>query len=140
MRAGRDLTISKKERIMVPDHDELAEEFFAPPGAVRVSPAALKMVQEFGGRVRRAPSDANWISGFEWFFARSIRPRPDAPWEDMGPGLALGAYARSDLPPAAVQRIGGVELVIKIPRHVYESSTERLIDVDAIAPFKLVLR
>src|SRR5215207_3642676 len=118
---------------MEPDHDKLAEEFFTPPGTVTVSPAALKMVREFGGRVRRAPSDGSWISGFEWFFARSVRPRLEAPWEEMDPGLGLGAYARSELPPKAVQRIGGVELVTKIPRRVYESSTERLIDVDETA-------
>ena len=78
--------------------------------------------------------------GFEWASARRVRQRPDAPWEDVGPGVDLGAYARSDLPPEVIQHIDGLELVIKIPREVYESSAERLIDVDAAAFSKLVLR
>src|SRR5215216_1066930 len=125
---------------MKSDRAKLSDDFFTPPGAVSVSPAALKMVREFGARVGRAPSDGSCVTGFEWCFARSVRSRPDAPWEDVGPGLGLGAYTRSDLPPQVIQRIEGVELVIKIPQDIYEGSTERLIDVDPTALFKLVLR
>lgn len=115
-------------------------EYFTPPGVVGVSEAALTMSREFDEHVKRTISADGWVVGFEWFTRQRVRLRPDAPWEDLGPGLGLGAYARSDVPPGAIHRVDGVAFVIKIPREVYAASPERLIDVDPTAPSKFVLR
>jgi hypothetical protein len=125
---------------MDPNDTKLPHSYFAPPGAVRVSAAALKMAREFDEAVRRATSQDDWIVTFDWAFARSVRQRPGCPTEDIGPGLDLITYARSDTPPEVIQRVEGVTFAIKIPSHIYNASTQRLIDVDETAFSKLVLR
>jgi hypothetical protein len=98
------------------------------------------MAREFDQQVRRVTSDRDWLVSFDWAFARSARSRPDASFEDVGPGLDLVTYARSDTPPELIQRVGGIEFAIRIPKDVHASSAEGLIDVDETAFSKLVLR
>lgn len=113
---------------------------FAPPDAVKVSPAAWTMAREFDERVRRSGSYKEWVISFNWGDSRSIRRRIDGPMEDIGPGLDIVAYDRSDVPAEAVQQRDGVAFAINIPSRIYEASTERLIDVDETTFSKVVLR
>ena len=122
--------------------DEIAAPhwYFARPGEVSVSAAALELARNFDKAVRAATSDTDWIVTFEWTLERRVRYRPDGPWQDMGPGLDLSTYARSDTPANVIQRVGELEFVIKVPKDVYEHAVQRLIDVDETAFGKLALR
>ena len=113
---------------------------FTPPGIVKVSAAALKLARDFGESVKRMRPNQDWVASFDWALARSFRVSPDAPWQNVGPGLDLGAYERHKIPPGFIQTTDGVEFAIKIPREVWESSRHRLIDTDETAFSKLALR
>jgi hypothetical protein len=122
--------------------DEIAAPrwYFARPGEVTVSAAALELARKFDKAVRAVTSDRDWIVTFEWALNRRVRYRPDGPWKDMGPGVDLSTYARSDTPANVTQRVGELEFAIKVPKDIYEQTAERLIDVDETAFSKLVLR
>jgi hypothetical protein len=122
--------------------DEIAAPhwYFARPGEVTVSAAALEFARKFDKAARAAMSDTDWIVTFEWILECRVRYRPDGPWEDMGPGLSLTTYARSDTPANVIQRVGELEFAIKVPKDIYEQAAERLIDVDETAFSKLALR
>jgi hypothetical protein len=124
---------------MTPDNTESPFLYFLPPGVVKVSAAALQFAQDFAGGISSVGSKPDWVVAFEWSLARTMR-YPDGREVDLGAGLDLGAYRRSDLPPEVIQRAGNLELVIKIPREVWEASEHRLIDYDASVLSKVVLR
>ncbi len=114
--------------------------FFAPPGTMRISASALQMAREFDEQVRRARTDSVRVIAFDWAISRGIRRRVDGPMEELGPGLDLVSFDRSEIPAEVIQRVEGVEFAIKVPSHIYEASVGRLIDVDETALSKLVLR
>ena len=124
----------------MPDFTKPPLSYYAPPGVVRVSPEALKMARRFYETVRRMPQVREPLVTFGWSTARSSRIRPDGPWEDVGPGLGLGAGERSAAPSEAIQAMDGLEFTIRIPREVYERSRQKLIDVDETAFEKLTLK
>jgi hypothetical protein len=122
-----------------PNNDESPFRYFLPPGVITVTTAALRFAQDFAGGVNSVKSKSDWVAAFEWSLARTMR-YPDGREIDLGAGLDLGAYRRSDLPPEVIQRIGDLEFVIKIPREVWEASEQRLIDYDPSVLSKVILR
>lgn len=124
---------------MTPDNSESPFLYFLPPGAVKVSAAALRFAKDFAGGIKSVGSKQDWVVAFEWSLARTMR-YPDGREVDLGAGLDLGAYRRSDLPPEVIQRADDLELVMKIPREIWEASEQRLIDYDASVLSKVVLR
>jgi hypothetical protein len=125
---------------MAPDYTKPPYSFFAPPGAIRVSPSALALAREYSSNVRQLRPDNNWIVGFDWGDTRSIRRRVDGPLENLGAGLDLVAYERADIPSGVVQVLDGIEIAIKVPSRIYQTSRDRVIDTSEGAPPKLILR
>lgn len=113
---------------MAPDYSKPPLNFFAPPGMVKVSTAALEQARRFAEDIGRVRPDDDWVVSFEWAESRSVRHRTGGPREELGPGLALVAYDRSDLPPEVIQTAGELEFAIKIPRKVWGKSKLRMID------------
>ena len=124
----------------MPDFTKPPLSYYAPPGVIRVSPEALKMARDLDYTIRRMRQVGDPLVSFEWSTGRSARPSPDAPWQDLGPGLGLGAGERADVPAEAIQTVEGLDLAIKVPADIYERSRERLIDVDSNAFEGLALR
>jgi hypothetical protein len=127
---------------MAPDYSKPPYSFYAPPGTVRVSAAALQLAREFAEEIaptRPEPED-DWVISFDWADSRFIRRVVDGPREELGAGLDLAASRRSDVPPDVVQIVDDLEFAIRIPRHVREASKERLIDYDETVLSKLTLR
>jgi hypothetical protein len=116
-------------------------EGFTPPGIVTISPAALKMAQEFGDHVRREQAAKDWIVCFDWADSRAMRiPRPSGRMQELGPGFDLAAYERRFVPAKAIQSSNGVTFAVKIPSRVWLNSARRLIDADASVGSGLTLR
>jgi hypothetical protein len=114
---------------MSSDDTKAQQGLFAPPGVVSVSAPALEMARKFDKHVKSTRSGDEWVIAFD----------VDGPMEELGPGLDLVAFKRSDVPDEAVQHVEDVTFVIKIPSQVYEASSQRLIDVDEKAFSKVVL-
>ena len=124
---------------MISDWTTPPLSYFVPPGAVTVPDAALALAREFMGDVGSIGSSRDWVVAFDWATSRIMR-YPDGREVDLGAGLDIGAYRRSDLPPEVIQREGGLEFAIKVPREIWEASEQRLIDYDATVLSKVVLR
>lgn len=118
------------------DDDDL--RFFAPPGTVTVSLAALEMAREFLATAR-GRTKADWIAVFYWAHT-SVKAHPGAEPRDLGWLLGLGASKRSEVPGRAIHRSHGVEFAVQIPPEVLAQSKLRLIDVDRDAFFDVALR
>lgn len=126
---------------MPPDYTRPPYSFFAPPGTVHVSAAALAMACAFADATRHARPDRGWIVTFDWAESRSARdPRRGGPWVELGAGLDLVAFERSDIPPGVTETIDDLEFAIKIPAQIVAAAIVRLIDVDETAVKKLALR
>jgi hypothetical protein len=130
--------IFTKRRMMTPDYTKPPYSYYAPPGTIQVSAAALQMAREFGEQVARTKS--NQVIAFDWAISRGVRRRVDGPMEELGPGLDLVSFEAASVPKEVIQRLDGLTFAIRIPKHVYDASTQRLIDVDETAFSKLVLR
>lgn len=136
---------------MGPDYSKPPYRDFAPPGIVKVSAAALEQARQFSTEIqgqamlfsnegrRMRPID-DWVVSFEWAESRSVRRQAAGPREEIGPGLIISAYERSELPPEVIQTAGDLEFAIKIPRQVWEKSKSRLIDIDETVLWKVSLR
>jgi hypothetical protein len=125
---------------MGPDYTKPPYSSYAPPGTVRVSAAALAMARDFSEQVRRAKSTGDQLIAFDWAISRGVRRRVDGPMEEIGPGLDLVSFGLGGTPKEVIQRVAGVTFAVRIPRHIYEASAQRLIDIDETAFSKLVLR
>jgi hypothetical protein len=125
---------------MTADFTKPPYSFFAPPGVVRVSASALKLAQEFAEDAKRVRPSDEFVISFDWADSRSVRQRIDGPREELGPGLDLAAYDRPAIPPEVIQKIDELAFAVKIPRHIYEKSVHRLIDIDDRQISKLTLR
>ena len=122
------------------DHEMgLAHNGFVFPGAIGISAAALKFAREFADTIKRT-QHGDLVVTFSWAESISIRRGPNEPSEDIGACLTLGAFERNDIPHGFTQTVDGLEIAIKIPRHVWEDSLDRVIDTDETLLFKLALR
>lgn len=114
------------------------ENGFNHAGALRLSDDALAMALEFAASIGAGPQGRRLVS-FDWSRTQSFRKSRDAEWQDIGPGLALVAYERSEVPPYAVHRQGGLAFAAKIPTDVLANHPERLIVRDDQQAFQLAL-
>jgi hypothetical protein len=120
--------------------DVVPISFFALPGVVSVTPAALQLAREFGEHIGETRPGEAWITTFHWSDQRRVRVPGTNQWKELGAGLDLGAYRPSELPESVIQAIDGVEFAVMVPSPIYEKAVQRLIDKDDGAPSKLVLR
>jgi hypothetical protein len=120
------------------NNDDLDDQFIA-PGAIKVSTAALQLARHFNDAIK-STDNGNWVVVFDWAESISVHRAPDAPREDIGACLTLGAYKRSQIPPGFMQKLDGVEFAIRIPMDVWQNSIHRLIDLEETLLFKLTLR
>ena len=114
-------------------------EGWVPPGAIKVSKAALKFARDFDHTVK-STQRGHWVVAFCWSTSVSIKRGPGEAYEEIGAGLGLGAFERHQVPPEFIQIQDGIELVIKVPAAIWENSRQRLIDFDETLLFKLALR
>jgi hypothetical protein len=108
------------------------------PYLVSLSPAALEFGREFAQAVG-ARNDGPWITAYDWATSLVIQ-KPDAPPQEVGPCLMLGAYKRAEVPLKMIRSLDEFQFVVKIPAAVLAASAHRLIDIDPALPFQLVLR
>jgi hypothetical protein len=123
---------------MAADHTKPPHSYYAPPGMVALSPAALELARRFGEQTKRAKPDQ--VVAFDWAISRGVRRRIDGPMEELGPGLDLVSFDAVSVPKDVIQQVERVTFAVRIPKHVYEASAQHLIDVDETAFSKLVLR
>jgi hypothetical protein len=115
-------------------------EEFTPVGVLKVSQGALELVRGVGVASRRAHQGKQWVASFHWYLSERVR-YPGADWgEVQAPGLDIGAYERSEIPPDRIEVVDGLEFAIAIPKDICEAAAERLIDVAGDGSTKLVLR
>ncbi len=112
---------------------------FLTPGIVRISDAALNYAREFAETVGRSQR-GDWVVTFDWAQSLSYRPGPDAPEQNIGPCLMLGAYERHQIPAGCTQSAGDIEFAVRIPDDVWQQGVHRTIDLNESLLFKLVLR
>ena len=89
------------------------------PGVLAVSPAALKCAREFVEAVTAAHGEGN-IAMFAWINLQTSKPDPNGPLEVVKDFLDVGAIGRSQIPPDAIQTVGGLDIVIQIPLAVLQ--------------------
>jgi hypothetical protein len=123
---------------MASNYTKPPHSYYAPPGMIALSSAALELARQFGEQTKRAKPDQ--VVAFDWAISRGVRRRIDGPMEELGPGLDLVSFDAASVPKDVIQRVEGVTFAVRIPKHVYETSAQRLIDVDETAFSKLVLR
>lgn len=116
------------------------EEWFTPPGVVRISSSALELARAFRTQAIQTQPEADWVISFDWSDSRRIREKGANIWRDVGAGLDLTAYETHQVPSGVVQLVDDLSVAIKIPSQIWEASAERLIDTDERAFSGLVLR
>jgi hypothetical protein len=115
------------------------DDRFIAPGTLKVSASALQLARGFDEAIA-SKQNGNWVVVFDWADSISVHRAPDAPWEDIGACLTLGAYKRGEVPPGFTYTVDGFEFAIRIPTDVWQKSTHRMIDTDDTLLFKLTLR
>ena len=115
------------------DDERVPLEACTLPGTIKVTPAALKLAEQF-----QAAVPVGWIVAFSWHDGQRIKANKDAPWVDMGPGLGLGAYEIGGIPEEAIYHSGSLRYAVLIRKEIVDSHPEGLIDLDG--PRSVVLR
>lgn len=118
---------------------KLVESVFIAPGTVDLSPAALKYARDFADEIADTQG-GNHVVTFDWAQSVTVRPKPDAPSEEIADCLMLTAYERSDVPPDFIRNVDGTEFAIRMPTEMVQASRRQLIDIDESLLFKLALR
>jgi len=112
---------------------------FTPPGVIQVSASALKLAREFQDTIRRTQR-GDWVVVFDWATSVEVRREPGATPEPIPDCVMLGASERRHIPARAIHVAGGIEFAIQIPKAIWQSAVQRLIDTDPTLLFKLALR
>lgn len=110
---------------MPSDDERVPLEACTPPGTIKVTDRALRLAEQF-----QASVPAGWIVAFSWHEGERRRASKDAPWEDMGPGLDLGAYRICQIPEEAVCHMGTLSYAVLIWKEIVESHPEKTIDLN----------
>ena len=114
------------------------DDGFTPPGIIRVSTSALQLARDFAQVIHTRSGD--WVAVFDWATDVTVRRGPKEPSEAIADCVMLGASQRHEVPREAIQAVNGLEFAIQIPKNIWETATQRLIDTDESIFFKLVLR
>jgi hypothetical protein len=99
-----------------PDQPRTAERDAAfrkgapPQGSVRLSDAALALVQSFMRDVRRI-SGSEHIAAIGWAREQRSKRPGDREWSSSGAGWTLGAYRKTEVPPDVIDTVRGIEIV-----------------------------
>ena len=104
---------------------EFTSEDFAPRGAIALSLEALAAATEFVGHLQRFGPSSQWIAGFVWCYARTMRESPNSESIDEGPGIDLAGYRTSEIPVDAVELRDGVPVTFIIPRDKFEAAKRK---------------
>ena len=100
----------------IPDQPRTAERDAAfrkgapPQGSVRLSDAALALVQSFMRDVRRISGD-EYIASIGWAQDQKSKGPGDREWSNDGAGWILGAYRKTEVPPDVIDTVRGIEIV-----------------------------
>lgn len=113
---------------------------FAPPMAISVTPAALRLAKDYAVSVRRKAPGVDVVVAFQWAESFSSRPRIDGPLIRHGPCLHLWYHERAQYPRGVIRRAGDFEFAIIVAAQIYQSGAGHVIDADADSPTGLVLR
>jgi hypothetical protein len=116
------------------------DETFTPPGTLRISQAAVALAREFREHARRAAPDQDWVISFDWADSRRVREKGTNDWREVGSGLDLTAYQRDKVKNEFVETIDDIDFAMRVPRSIWETSNQRLIDTDPAAFSGLTLR
>lgn len=116
------------------------EESFTPPGTLHISPNAVALARAFREHARRAAPDEDWVISFDWADSRRVREKGTNDWREVGSGLDLTAYERGKIKNEFVETIDDIDFAMRVPRSIWETSDQRLIDTDPAAFSGLVLK
>jgi hypothetical protein len=114
------------------------DEPWVPPDTITLSPRVRGFAREFIESVNGERGNA-WIASIGWATSVTIKDSRDAAPQAVGPGLSLGADRRNEVPPEAIDRVDGLEFVLRVPREVWERSSLKRIEFDESLLFKLKL-
>jgi hypothetical protein len=93
------------------ESDEVFRKRAPPLGSVRLSDSALALVRSFMQQVRRAMPQSDQIAWIGWVKEQQSKGPSDANWINQGAGWVLGAYLRTEVPPAVIDKVRGIEIV-----------------------------
>jgi hypothetical protein len=83
----------------------------APPqGSVRLSDAALLLVQSFIRDVHRM-SGHEHVAAIGWVREQKSKRPGDREWSNSGDGWVLGAYRKTEVPPDVIDTVRGIEII-----------------------------
>jgi hypothetical protein len=84
----------------------------APPlGSIRLSNSALAMVKSFMQNVRCVTPNDDQIPAIGWVREQRKKGPGDTAWSMQGPGWALGAYSRKQIPPDVIDNVSGIDIM-----------------------------
>lgn len=96
-----------------PESDEAFRKAAPPLGSVRLSDEALALVRSFMRDVRRTAPRSDHVASIGWAREQKSKGPGDADWISKGPGWMLGAFARTQIPPDVIDKVGGIEIVFE---------------------------
>lgn len=115
-------------------------DLFVAPESVSLSPAARDLALAYALKVQETKLKSPTLVVFDWADSRRIREKGTNNWQDLGPGLDLVTYERSQVPASYIIRKDDLEFAVKIPAEVLPRKAKVLIDVDGTVPRQLVLK
>ena len=113
---------------------------FTPLGTLRISQAAVALAREFREHARRVAPDEDWVISFDWADSRRVREKGTNDWREVGSGIDLTAYERDKIKNEFIETIDDIDFAMRVPRSIWETSNQRLIDTDSAAFSGLILR
>jgi hypothetical protein len=109
-------TLFTKAFDTIPDQPRTAErdasfrKLSPPLGSVKLSDAALALIQAFMQELRRVPG-GEWVVTIGWARDQKFKRPADREWTNEGAGWFLGSYRKVELPPDVIDTVRGVEIV-----------------------------
>jgi hypothetical protein len=93
------------------ERDATFRKMSPPRGSVRLTDAAYRQIRSFMRQLRRDWLVADHVAAISWSKNIKRKGPDDSGWIDEGPGWIFGASPRSEVPPDAIDRVRGLDIV-----------------------------
>lgn len=108
---AKQINAAKPKQDRTAESDAAFRKSTMPKGSVKLTARAMATVKSFMRQARIAEPKEDYVASIGWVIGQRSRGPEDTRWTDLGPGLSLGAYSRSEVPPDVVDKVQGMEII-----------------------------
>ncbi len=102
-----------------------SQTVFVKQDQIKISDSAIHALNEFWKDMELFPQKSPMIVCFDWAESRSFRVSKTGGWTELGEGIDLVAYDKTDIPEEFVFQIGDIPVAVRLNEVYFSKSIQK---------------